>query len=99
MSIVGDKEIEYLLNIPDLEKDIFDIMKELFPKEIGSCYMGLARFYPQEFITQFSNIQDSEEKKLVLKSLMELDYDNKEVINWLDKNESILVREVGLNLG
>lgn len=98
MNMIGDKEIKYLLNIPDLEEKVIEVMKELLPKEIKSNYMGLARFYPQEFITYFSEIEDTENKKQILKSLLECDYDNKEVIDWLNKNESKLIRDVGMNL-
>ncbi len=37
-------------------------------------------------------------KKIILKKVFECDFVNEEVIRWLDKGESELVREIGLSL-
>jgi len=95
--ILGKQEIENLLNKPSLEEDVVTAIKNLIPSEmIKSNYTCFAKLYPQEFIKFFSSIENTEQKRIIIESLMKTDYDNKEVIAWLDENESDLVREVGL---
>lgn len=97
--IIGKQEVENLLDKPNLEEDVITAIKNFIPSEmIKSNYIGLAKFYPQEFIKFFSSIESMEQKKLIIGLLMEMDYDNKEVIAWLDEHESGLVREVGLKI-
>lgn len=97
LMIIGKQEIENLLNKPNLEEDIIATIKNFVPpKMIKSNYVGFAKLYPEEFITFFSHIKSDEQKKLIIGLLMKIDYDNKEVISWLDENESKLIREVGL---
>lgn len=97
--IIGKQEIENILNKPHLEEGVITAIKNIIPSEmIKSNYKGLAKFYPEDFIKFFSSIENAEQKKLIIESLMEIDYDNKEVIAWLDENESGLVREVGLKI-
>lgn len=99
LMIIGKQEIENLLNKPSLEEDVIKAIKNFIPvKMIKSSYVGFAKLYPKEFITFFSSIESAEQKKLIIESLMKMDYDNKEVISWLDENESELIREVGLKL-
>ncbi len=95
--IIGKQEIENLLNKPNLEEEVITAIKNLVPSEmIKSNYTGFAKFYPEEFITYFSSIESAEQKKMIIESLMEIDYDNKKVIAWLDEHEPALIREVGL---
>lgn len=99
MRIIGDKEMEYLLSIPNLEDNIVKALTEVpFFEDWTKTYpMILARCYPQKFIEHFPNI-GVEEKKDILKCLIDVEYDNKEVIAWLNENEKELITEVGLNL-
>ena len=97
--IIGNQEIENLLNKPNLEEDVITAIKNLVPSEmIKSNYTGFAKFYPEDFIKFFSSIESAEQKKMIIELLMKTDYNNKKVIAWLDENESALVREVGLKI-
>ncbi len=68
--------------------------KNRFPEEVA------IDFYKKnsgKFIEYFPK-QTILSKKMILKKIFESDFVNKEVIDWLDKKESKLVREVGLSL-
>lgn len=58
-------------------------------------YLKLYNKKPKKFINYFSK-QNKSEKKKILKELLEYDLLNEEAISYLDKHESALVREVGL---
>ncbi len=58
-------------------------------------YLTLYEKKPKKFIKYFSK-QSTTDKKKILKELLEYDKTNEEVIQWLDKNYSDLIREVGL---
>lgn len=58
-------------------------------------YLVLYEKNPKKFIKYF-NKQNETEKKKILKELLEYDKTNEEVVSWLDKHESKLIREVGL---
>ncbi len=88
-----DKKLESLLvtdeQIREEVEDAFDIS----PKTGG---LSLYRNNSKKFIEYFSKI-DKERKKDLLNVIFSCDYDNKEVIEWLNKHEQELIREVGFN--
>ena len=49
----------------------------------------------ESFIAYFSS-KETEEKKKLIEHMINCDFTNEKVITWLDKNESELVRDVGL---
>ena len=50
----------------------------------------------EEFISYFKD-RLSEEKKVILKDIMECDFINDKVTEWLNQNESDLIREASFN--
>ena len=50
----------------------------------------------QEFIEYFRN-KKQDEKKTILKSIMNCDYTNEDVASWLHENEIELLREVSMD--
>jgi hypothetical protein len=58
-------------------------------------YLTLYKKKPRKFIKYFSEQSDTDKKK-ILKELLEQDFVNEEVISYLDKHESKLIKEVGL---
>lgn len=72
--------------------------KDLWNKKIGGLSIEQSRLYQDDakgFINYFSNIND-EEKKGILRAILNCDHYNKEVIDWLDNNYANLIRDVGL---
>ncbi|MDP2908812.1 MAG: hypothetical protein Q8N77_03315 [Nanoarchaeota archaeon] len=65
-------------------------------KEINLDYMSLYREDAKNFIRYYSS-KSLEERKTIIKDLLGSDFVNEEVISWLNENEQVLVREVGLN--
>lgn len=65
-------------------------------KEIRQDYLKLYQEDAEGFINYFTD-RCTEEKKVILKDIMECDSINDKVIEWLNNNESDLVREVGIN--
>ena len=49
-----------------------------------------------EFIEYFK-IRSPQEKKIIIKGIMDCDYTNKPVAKWLDENELDLIREVSMD--
>jgi len=68
--------------------------KEL--ENLSSSHLCLYKGSAEIFIDYFSNLICVEEKKNILRSIFNCDYNNQEIIDWLDKHEIELVREVGL---
>ncbi len=58
-------------------------------------YLVLYEKNPKKFIKYFRE-QSNTNKKKILKELLEHDNTNEEIVKWLDKNYSGLIREVGL---
>ncbi len=65
-------------------------------KSIGMDYIRLYKEDASIFIDYFKN-RSQEEKKIIMKDIMECEHVNENAINWLNENESELIREVGLN--
>jgi len=85
-------------NLRDM-KAINRITSGLWNKELES--LGLDDFclykgHAKSFIDYFSNLIGVEEKKNILRAIFNCDYENQEIIDWLDKHETALVKEVGL---
>lgn len=64
-------------------------------KTIGLDHLRLYKNDSKGFMEYFGS-KPVEEKKAIIKDLMECDVTNEEVVNWLTKNHMDLVREVGL---
>ncbi len=58
-------------------------------------YLMLYEKNSRKFIKYFNEQPDANKKK-ILKELLEYDKTNEEIVRWLDKNYSGLIREVGL---
>lgn len=65
-------------------------------KNLSLDYLNLYQTKPEEFIDYFKT-RTVEERKVILKDVMDTDFVNEKVIDWLNQNESDLIREVGLN--
>ena len=65
-------------------------------KEVNLDYMRLYKKDYQEFIEYFRN-KKQDEKKTILKSIMNCDYTNEDVASWLHENEIELLREVSMD--
>lgn len=65
-------------------------------KDVGMDYLKLYRENTDLFIEYFSS-RGLEEKKIIMKDVMESDFVNEKVISWLNEKETALIREVGLD--
>lgn len=65
-------------------------------KEINLDHMSLYQRDSKNFISYFRS-KSLEERKIIIKDLLGSDFVNEEVISWLNENEPVLIREVGLN--
>ncbi|MBM3199599.1 hypothetical protein FJZ53_01590 [Candidatus Woesearchaeota archaeon] len=65
-------------------------------KNLSLDYLTLYKTKSEEFIDYFKT-RTFDEKKAILKDIMDYEFTNEEVINWLNKNEQDLIREVGFN--
>ncbi len=93
-----------------IKKTVFDNLKNVQKRNLANdsflWYAGFKdirldhlEFYKNNtkgFIDYFSN-SSVEEKKVIIKDIMNCDTTNEEVVNWLNENHMDLVREVGLN--
>jgi hypothetical protein len=68
--------------------------KNMPPEEVAIAFY---KKNSDKFIEYFPK-QTALSKKMILKEIFKCDFVNEEVIRWLDKEESELVREVGLSL-
>ena len=64
-------------------------------KEVNIDYMNLYKKDSQEFIEYFKS-RKPEDKKTILKGIMNCDYTNEDVANWMNENELDLIREVSM---
>lgn len=90
------KKLEQLA-LSEEEKDkIAEEASELFytGTKIDAC---VYKNNPKQFIRLFSKIEDKNKKTELLNAILKCDYENKEVIEWLNKNETDLLREAGFN--
>lgn len=58
-------------------------------------YLAMYEKNPKKFIKYFSKQSDTN-KKRILNDILEQEFVNEEAVSWLDKHESKLIREVGL---
>ncbi len=65
-------------------------------KEVNLDYMNMYKKDSQKFIEYFKS-KEQEDKKIILKDIMNCDYTNKDAADWLNKNELDLVREVSMD--
>lgn len=65
-------------------------------KDINLDYVNMYKKDANIFIDYFSK-RDPEEKKVIIKDVMNCDFVNEKVADWLNQNEPDLLREVGLN--
>jgi len=65
-------------------------------REVDLDYLDLYKENGEGFIEYFSS-KTLEERKVILKDIMDCDFINEDVADWLNKNEPKLVKEVGLN--
>jgi uncharacterized protein YecA (UPF0149 family) len=86
------------------EEDIRKIKKlgeELFDKRLEKINVKIEHkcLYKEDaeaFIKLFKNLKNVNDKKKIIKSLLNCPHENKEAIKWLDENEPELIREVGV---
>ena len=84
----------------DIQK-IGKIAKELWEKELEHLKLEHTCLYKennQQFIEYFSNIKTVEEKKKILEAILNCPHNNETIAEWLNNNESELVKEVGLEM-
>jgi hypothetical protein len=67
-------------------------------KNLQLDYISLYKSEAKGFIEYFKS-RSIEEKRVVLKDIMVCEATNEEIIDWLNQNESDLIREVGLSDG
>lgn len=65
-------------------------------KDVGMDYLRLYREDAETFIDYFRS-RNPEEKKVIMKDIMECEHVNEKAINWLNENEPDLIREVSFN--
>ena len=65
-------------------------------KEISRDYMDIYKKDADEFIEYFKS-KKPDDKKTILKDIITCDYTNKAAANWLDENETELLREVSMD--
>lgn len=88
------KEPKRIILSEEEEKKIFEEANSLF--DTGTKYTCFYKDDTKQFIKLFSKI-GKDKKKELLNIIFNCSYENKEVIEWLNKNEQDLLREVGLN--
>lgn len=66
-------------------------------KDVTLDHLNLYKDDARNFIEYFCNRASIEDKKTIIRDIMNCDFTNEEVIKWLNDNETDLVREVGLN--
>jgi len=88
-----DKKLESLLVTDQQIKEEVEDAFNTDPKIYG---LRLYRDDTKKFIKFFSKI-DKNKKKGLLNEIFSCDYENKEVIDWLNNNEQDLLREAGFN--
>lgn len=91
-----NKRLEELLLSKSMEDQIREEVGELFGlnTKIDLC---LYRDNAKKCIELFSKIGDKSQKKELLNAIFKCEYENKEVIDWLNRNEQDLLREAGFN--
>lgn len=89
------KKLEKLVLSKEEENKMFEEVNRLF--NTGTINLCLYKGDAKQFIRFFSKIENKGKKKELLNAILNCDYENEEVIKWLNQNESDLIREVGLN--
>jgi len=96
--IEEDYNINNILNLPHNKIRIFGkAAKKLHENRLNNLiHICPYRKTADGFIKYFSKIEDIEEKKVLIRSIFNCPHENKDIIDWLDANEYMLLREVGL---
>lgn len=92
-----EEVVKSLKNDPCKKKPVYDSF--LWSKGFKDIELDYLNFYKEKasiFIEYFSQ-RGADEKKVILQDIMNCDFVNEEVANWLNQNEVELLREVGLN--
>lgn len=85
---------EDIRKIKTLTEELFD--KKLEKINVKIEHKCLYKEDAKEFIKTFSNLKKVNDKKKIIKALLNCIHENKEAIKWLDENEPELIREVGV---
>ena len=88
-----DKKLEKIILT---NEQIQEEVEDAFDTDTKTYGLRLYRDDTKRFIKFFSKI-DKNKKKGLLNEIFSCDYENKEVIEWLNKNEQDLLREAGFN--
>ncbi|MBL7101111.1 MAG: hypothetical protein ISS23_04110 [Nanoarchaeota archaeon] len=67
------------------------------PERLAENYLLLYEHNPDKFKELFKESESIPHKKCILNAILEHSWTNKEVDNWLNENESELIREVAFN--
>ncbi|MBM3199798.1 hypothetical protein FJZ53_02585 [Candidatus Woesearchaeota archaeon] len=91
------KDVSRLVKNAEVQsQDINHFLWMMGSKDIRLDYLKLYKEDAEEFIEYF-NERRSEEKKVILKDVMEYDFINDKVTEWLNEHEADLIREVGFD--
>lgn len=93
MSKPSGKMLERILTDEQIKEEAKDAFNIETTRDYG---MQLYRNDTKRFIKYFSKIEKGRKKDL-LNEIFSCEYENKEVIEWLNKNELELLREAGFN--
>ena len=85
-----------LENLVVTDEQIKEEVSDAFNTDANAYGLNLYRNDAKGF-TKFFSKMDRKKKKEMLNMIFSCDYDNKEVIDWLNKNEMDLLREAGFN--
>lgn len=92
-----DKKLETLIMTEEKESHIKEEVEDVFNTNPIISGLRLYKDNSKRFIEYFSKIEDKNRKKDLLNLIFSCDYENKEVIEWFNKNEQDLIREVGFD--
>jgi len=87
-----DKGLEKVITNEQIQEEVYDA----FNTDTKAYGLRLYKDDTKRFIKFFSKI-DKNTKKGLLNEIFSSDYENKEVIEWLNQNEQDLLREAGFN--
>ncbi len=68
------------------------------PEKMVAYYVSLYKTDAEKFIRFFQKRREQKDKKKILEGILECDFNNEEVIKYLDEHWPNLVREVGLSV-
>jgi len=92
-----NKKLENLIMSEEKEEQIKEEVEDIFNTDPIKEGVGLYKDGTKRFIEFFSKVEDKDKKKELLNIIFKCEYENKEVIEWLNENEQDLLREIGFN--